>query len=103
MPTVYLIHFAEPFHHARHYLGFTGGTSAAGLRRRLARHRAGRGARLLAALKAAGIGWECVRVWPGFDRAAERKLKKRKGAAGLCPVCTPGTREGGPVCRPPRP
>lgn len=81
---VYLIHFESPLAHARHYIGFAIGTSGA---RRWARHRAGCGARLIRAVQAAGIGWKVVRTWPDGDRVFERSLKKRKGAAGLCPVC----------------
>ena len=39
--TVYLLHFAPPYKHARHYLGSTDDLDA-----RLAAHRSGRGARL---------------------------------------------------------
>ena len=39
---VYLVHFSEPYRHARHYTGWTVDLDA-----RLAEHRAGRGARLL--------------------------------------------------------
>ena len=37
---VYLVHFTEPYRHARHYTGWT-----ADLESRLAEHQAGRGAR----------------------------------------------------------
>jgi hypothetical protein len=39
---VYLLHFSEPYQHARHYTGWTHDLDA-----RLQLHRAGRGARLL--------------------------------------------------------
>lgn len=78
---VYLIHFAQPFKRARHYLG-----SARVLENRLKHHRAGSGAKLLRAVQLAGIGWEVVRTWPG-DKTVERKLKNRKSAPDLCPVC----------------
>ncbi len=80
-PVVYLLHFERPYHHARHYLGTT-----SNLRRRLAEHEAGRGARLLAVVQAAGIGWELARLWPG-GRARERQLKRQGGHARLCPLC----------------
>ena len=41
--TVYLLHFDQPYKHARHYVGW-----ASNVKRRLAEHEAGRGARLLA-------------------------------------------------------
>ena len=46
---VYLVHFSEPYRHARHYTGWT-----TDLQSRLAEHRAGRGARLLAVITQAG-------------------------------------------------
>ena len=39
---VHLVHFTQPYRHARHYTGWT-----ADLESRLAEHQAGRGARLL--------------------------------------------------------
>jgi hypothetical protein len=99
MATVYLIHFDRPFKHAKHYVGFCKGSSGQGLACRLAKHRAGTGAKLLRAVNAAGIGWQCVRVWPGWTRSQERKLKTWGGAARICPVCT-ARPIGGPVRRP---
>lgn len=77
----YLIHFEQPYRHAQHYLGWT-----EDLAHRLRRHRAGNGARLLAVVQAAGIGWQLVRVWFG-PRAYERRLKRRHSNRRLCPIC----------------
>ena len=83
----YLLHFDRPYVSANgkgmagHYLG-----STKNLKRRLAEHAAGRGARLLAVVQAAGIGWELARLWPG-GRARERQLKRQGGHARLCPLC----------------
>jgi len=79
---IYLLHFDQPYRHARHYLGFV----ESDLEARLERHASGQGARLLAVLKAAGIGWSCVRTWPG-SRSFERQLKNQKRSTRLCPVC----------------
>jgi predicted GIY-YIG superfamily endonuclease len=79
--TIYLLHFDRPYKHARHYLGW-----AANLQARLAEHAAGRGARLLAVLKQAGIGWTLARTWTG-TRARERALKNQGGASRRCPMC----------------
>jgi predicted GIY-YIG superfamily endonuclease len=79
--TVYLLHFDEPYRHARHYVGW-----ATNVKRRLAEHEAGRGARLLAVVKAAGIGWQLARLWPG-SRARERQIKRQGGHARHCPLC----------------
>jgi predicted GIY-YIG superfamily endonuclease len=79
---VYLIHFERSFRHCRHYLG-----SAVDLDARLRHHRAGTGSRLLRAVVAAGIKFEVVRTWDG-GRQLERKLKNRKNAPRLCPICS---------------
>lgn len=79
---VYLICFDRPYQHARHYLGWAKSVDA-----RLAHHRRGTGANLIRVIQAAGIGWQCVRVWPDGDRAFERKLKTQSRSAQLCPRC----------------
>jgi predicted GIY-YIG superfamily endonuclease len=78
---VYLLHFEQPYKHARHYLGWT-----ADLPARLAEHASGRGARLLAVVQAAGIGWTLARTWSG-SRVRERQLKRQGGASRRCPLC----------------
>lgn len=82
--TVYLLHFAEPYKHARHYIGFADGKE---LDRRLAEHARGEGSKLMAAVVQARIGWIVARTWAG-DRLTERSLKGRGGAARICPICT---------------
>jgi predicted GIY-YIG superfamily endonuclease len=79
--TCYLLHFSEPYQHARHYSG-----TAADLQARLAEHEAGRGSRLLQVAKAAGITWTLARTWPG-GRTRERQLKNQGGASRRCPEC----------------
>src|ERR1700682_3109572 len=79
--TVYLIHLAQPYHHARHYLGCTHD-----LTNRVAQHRQGTGAKLLRAVSRAGIPFDVVRTWDGY-RPEELQLKARKNAPKLCPVC----------------
>ncbi len=79
--TVYLLHFDQPYKHAKHYIGWT-----SDLDERLASHAAGQGARLLAVLRSAGIGWRLARTWTG-GRARERQIKKQGGAARCCPLC----------------
>jgi predicted GIY-YIG superfamily endonuclease len=82
MGIVYLLHLSENYHHARHYVGF-----AEDLEERLAAHLSGQGARLLAVVKDAGITWTVARTWSG-DRKLERRIKNRKEAPALCPVCS---------------
>jgi predicted GIY-YIG superfamily endonuclease len=66
---VYLLHFKQPFRHARHYLGYADNLSA-----RLAQHKSGNGARLMEVVHDAGISWVVARTWEG-GRDLERKLK----------------------------
>ena len=89
-PVVYLIHFdqkignpASPRGQAGHYLGTT-----IDLDRRLAQHRDGAGARMLAAANRLGIGYDVVRTWPG-GRDVERRLKRQRNAPRMCPTCAP--------------
>ena len=79
--TVYLLHFATPFRHARHYTGF-----AFNLEQRLDQHAKGQGARLTQVILEAGIGFELARTWPG-TRKDERRIKNQKCAPRLCPIC----------------
>ena len=92
--TVYLLHFDRRYGHAGHYTGWTSDLTA-----RLAEHAAGRGARLMTVVTAAGIGWHLARTWVGA-RSLERALKRQGGASRRCPMCgvephvspTPGRR-----------
>jgi hypothetical protein len=84
----YLLHFERPIGntdsktgYAQHYTG-----SAADLPRRLARHQAGSDAKIMRAVKQAGIGWVLARTWPG-GRDRERQIKAQGGASRHCPVC----------------
>ena len=90
--TAYLLHFDQPVARgtrardgqlltAGHYLG-----SAADLDARLAEHASGQGARLTAVIRARGIGFTLARTWQG-GRHMERRLKRRKEAPRLCPLC----------------
>lgn len=84
---VYLLHFDRPFHHARHYLGYT-----RDLDRRIAEHRSlGRNTHhsLMRALARAGIGFTVARVWEDGDQQLERRLKRMKMGPRLCPICNP--------------
>lgn len=79
---VYLLCFHKHYRHARHYIGWTDNLEA-----RIARHRKGQGARLIEVITKAGIGFDIARTWPNGDRTFERRLKNRKNAARLCPIC----------------
>lgn len=90
---VYLIHFdkpigdvSNPHGYAQHYIGWV--EEPEGLEDRLDQHRSGWGARIMAYVSDHNIPWAVVRTWDG-DRALERRLKRRKDAPKLCPVCNP--------------
>jgi predicted GIY-YIG superfamily endonuclease len=78
---VYLLHFSEPYRHARHYVGFTNNLTA-----RLEAHVSGQGARLVQVVIEAGMTFQLARTWEG-TRRDERRIKNRKEAPRLCPVC----------------
>lgn len=83
---IYLIHLSAPIspnHTCQHYTG-----SAENLRGRFWHHRRGTGAALLKAAIERGIDFKVVRVWKD-DRHREQKIKARKNAPLLCPVCNP--------------
>ena len=77
---------------AKHYTGFAPGGPRA-LARRLTQHGTARGAKLMLAVRKAGITWHLARTWPG-DRARERQLKRQGGAARRCPLCGVVPRRG---------
>ena len=79
---VYLLHFARPYKHARHYLGYT-----SDLNKRLKRHARGDGSPLIKAVIQARIQITLVRVWYGVDGNYEQHLKKTKNASRFCPYC----------------
>jgi predicted GIY-YIG superfamily endonuclease len=81
--TIYLLHFSQPYQHARHYTGWT-----TNLATRLAAHENGAGSRLLAVAKAAGITFTLARTTTG-TRRKERAIKDAGGQVRYCPVCTP--------------
>jgi len=81
---VYLIHFDQPYYHARHYLGTTND-----LEHRLQQHAAGRrygGARLMEVITQAGISWRVACTWAG-GREVEQQLKAWNNSCRLCPIC----------------
>lgn len=78
---IYLLHFADKLAHAGHYMGWSGDLGA-----RLINHRSGRGSAILRACSSKEIAFTLVRIWAG-DRNLERRLKNRKEASRLCPLC----------------
>jgi len=88
---VYLLHFDEPFKHAKHYLGYTGRND---INYRMKEHSSGRGSKLMAAVSAAGIKFTIAKVWEDGDRTFERKIKNQKNTPRFCPICNK-THKGG--------
>jgi len=85
--TVYLIHLERglvPEHGSTHYIGWA---NEDGLWERIETHACGDGSPLLRAANERDIRWRVVRLWKGADRHFERKLKRRRKAKMLCPVC----------------
>jgi hypothetical protein len=97
--TCYLLHFDQRYEHAGHYTGFAEGSR---LLQRLGEHQGGRGARLLAVITQAGIGFRLARTWPGVTRARERQLKRQGGASRYCPICQAERKARGVPRRPTR-
>jgi hypothetical protein len=98
---VYLLHFDELYvpypgaprrDCAGHYTGRVRGGPRA-LTRRLAQHGTAAGARLMLAVRQAGITWRLARVWPGGS-GRERQLKQQGGASRRCPLCGVTPRAG---------
>ena len=85
--TVYLFHFnapmgnlANPRAQAQHYLGFTDDLDT-----RIAKHLAGRGAKIVAAALSKGLIFELYH-WPAC-LATEKLVKRTKKTALYCPAC----------------
>ena len=79
---IYMLHFHQPYRHARHYVGWT-----TDLLDRLDRHASGTGARLVEIIWQAGIGFTLIRICEG-TRHRERAIKHAGGAPRYCPACT---------------
>lgn len=82
---IYLIHFARPLAHARHYIGYCHEYER--LNDRIEYHARGRGSRLLRAVREAGIDFDVVRLFVG-SKHDERRLKNRSISKHLCPMCS---------------
>lgn len=87
---VYVLHFDRPLAHAQHYVGCT--TDPRG---RAITHAQGRGARIVRAALAAGIGFEVAALGTTHVRGMrriERQTKDWHRAAEFCPLCGPNPR-----------
>ena len=83
---VYLIRFERKLSNlVQYYIGWTINDPLD----RLATHRSGHGARILAACNDKQISYSIVRIWKDEDRNFERKLKNAKNAKRFCPIFNP--------------
>lgn len=89
--TVYLLHFTEPYHHARHYVGWTGHEQGRNpmdeVKDRLDFHLSGLGSPLVRAVHNRGIVVVVARVWENRTREYERGLHNRRPKSLFCPLC----------------
>jgi len=82
---IYMLHFHHPYRQVQHW--------TEDLLDRLDAHATGHGARLIAVIWAAGIGFTVVRICEG-TRRTERAIKNAGGAVRYCPACTIHPRNG---------
>lgn len=83
--TIYLLHFDRPLAHAQHYLGWAKGDH---VDKRLRTHVLGvRGAKIVKAAVAQGIGFSLAVTIENVDRNFERLIKRRGGCGRWCPHC----------------
>lgn len=87
MSIIYILHFDEPLHHARHYIGVS---SEQRLEARLKAHANGHGANLTKVLHTLGIGWRVGGLikTEGHPRLDEAHLKQIKHTSRYCELCT---------------
>jgi cytosine/adenosine deaminase-related metal-dependent hydrolase len=83
---IYILHIDPPLAHARHYVGWTADEDVSRRVREHLEQTGRRPSRLVAAALAAGRAVTLAGALEG-DRALERRLKARKGAASFCPLC----------------
>lgn len=87
--TIYLLHVVDAdgktarLKHAGHYIG---SCPPGRLDKRMKEHSSGRGAKITSAFIKAGLTWVVARTWDSV-RGFELELKRRGGAARICPRC----------------
>lgn len=88
MPDLFLLHFAEPYHHARHYLGYAVGTGrGAAYARSIAEGLSIGPHELVMAVQWSGIGIEVADVLVGEGRDTQRRLRASHNLARHCRIC----------------
>lgn len=88
MPDLFLLHFATPYHHARHYLGYAVGTGrGAAYAKAIASNVALGPHELVMAAQACGVELEVADVWVGEGRELQRRMRASHNLARHCPIC----------------
>jgi hypothetical protein len=88
MPDLFLLHFATPYHHARHYLGYAVGTGrGAAYAKAIAAGRALGPHELVMAAQACGVELVVADVLVGEGRDTQRALRRSHNLARHCPIC----------------
>jgi hypothetical protein len=92
VPDLFLLHFAEPYAHARHYLGYAVGT---GRGREYAKAIADGVAigphELVQAVQWSGIAIEVADVLVGEGRETQRRMRSSHNLARHCHLCGYGS------------
>ena len=85
VPYIYILHFSEPFKHAKHYVG-----SSINPRERIKLHRKGRsGVCLINAVVKEGILLKLGNLIKSDSRNYEKLIKKIKNTKRFCKFCNP--------------
>lgn len=92
MPDLYLLHFAEPYQHARHYLGYAVGTGRGRAYAKAQCDGVLLGAHeLVTSAQAAGIELVVADVLVGEGRERQRAMRRSHNLARHCPICRNAT------------
>jgi predicted GIY-YIG superfamily endonuclease len=81
---VYLLHFSDKYHHAKHYIG---ACHNGNLKKRIHAHNTNSNVALLKAARQVGITFALGNVWHSESWEFEKKLKARKNSKQLCKIC----------------
>jgi hypothetical protein len=88
MPDVFLLHFEEPYHHARHYAGYAIGTGrGSSYAKAIADCTAIGPHELVQAVQWSGIAIHVADVLVGEGRATQRRLRSSHNLSRHCPIC----------------
>lgn len=88
MPDLFLLHFNEPYQHARHYLGYAVGTGrGAKYAKAICKGTALGPHELVMAAQWSGIEMEVAEVWVGEGRTLQRRMRSNGSLSRFCRIC----------------